>query len=164
MSTEQITKSIRPVAICLIRCQDRILVGECTDSVKGEVFYRPLGGGVHFGEPAREAVIREIREEIGAALTEVHQIGVIENIFMFEGKKGHEIVLIFEARFANKELYDRTEWDTTAEPGWSRFVWKQVSDFQTGMAKLYPEGLLEFLLKQSPGALWGKEGNTLKQG
>lgn len=41
---------VRPVAICLIRKGDAILVLEGRDEVKGETFYRPLGGAVEFGE------------------------------------------------------------------------------------------------------------------
>jgi len=133
----------RTVAICLIRHQGKILVGEASDAVKGETFYRPLGGGVNFGESARNAVIREIKEEIGAELANVRQLSVIENIFTYQGNPGHEIIFVFEAEFADKSLYARSEWDTSTEPGWSRFLWKPESVFHTGAEKLYPEGLLD---------------------
>jgi len=57
---------IRPLAICIFRNNDRILVGEGYDPVKRETFYRPLGGGIEFGERAEETIRREVREEIGA--------------------------------------------------------------------------------------------------
>lgn len=41
---------IRPLAICVFRHQDRILVAEGYDPVKDEHFYRPLGGGNEFGD------------------------------------------------------------------------------------------------------------------
>jgi ADP-ribose pyrophosphatase YjhB (NUDIX family) len=37
----------------------------------GELFHRPLGGHVGFGEYALNTVHRELREEIGQALTGV---------------------------------------------------------------------------------------------
>jgi len=57
-----------------------LLVSEETDPA-GEVFHRPLGGHVEFGEYARDTVHREFREEIGQALTGVRLAGVLENIF-----------------------------------------------------------------------------------
>ncbi len=44
-------KRVRPLAICVFRHHDRILVMEGYDPVKKEHFYRPLGGGIEFGEP-----------------------------------------------------------------------------------------------------------------
>ena len=41
---------IRPLAIALIFHEDRLLVMECFDNVKQEIFYRPLGGGIEFSE------------------------------------------------------------------------------------------------------------------
>lgn len=43
-------QTIRPLAICVFRHAGRILVAEGTDEVKGETFYRPLGGAIEFGE------------------------------------------------------------------------------------------------------------------
>jgi 8-oxo-dGTP pyrophosphatase MutT (NUDIX family) len=42
---------------------------EAFDPVKGETFYRPLGGGVEFGETSAAAA-REIREEVSADVTD----------------------------------------------------------------------------------------------
>ena len=59
-------KRIRPLAICIFRHHDRILVAEGYDPVKKEYFFRPLGGGIEFGELSRETVCRELMEEIHA--------------------------------------------------------------------------------------------------
>jgi len=42
-------KQIRPIAICAFLRNNRILVAEGFDPVKDETFYRPLGGGIEFG-------------------------------------------------------------------------------------------------------------------
>lgn len=47
---------IRPIAICLVRRGDRILVLEDQDRVKGDRFCRPLGGAVEFSERSRDTV------------------------------------------------------------------------------------------------------------
>ncbi len=59
---------IRPLALCLFRNSGRILVFEGYDPLKQQTFYRPLGGGIEFGERAEDAVRREIREEIRAEI------------------------------------------------------------------------------------------------
>ena len=41
---------IRPVALCVFHHDKRILVFEGYDKAKDEIFYRPLGGGIEFGE------------------------------------------------------------------------------------------------------------------
>jgi 8-oxo-dGTP pyrophosphatase MutT (NUDIX family) len=74
---------IRPIAICVCREGERILVAEYQE--KGRLYYRPLGGGIQFGEYGHEAIKREIREEIGAELTDVHYLGMLENIYASEG-------------------------------------------------------------------------------
>jgi hypothetical protein len=47
---------IRPIAICVFRHQNRILVIEAYDHIKNEKYYRPLGGGIEFGEYSSIAI------------------------------------------------------------------------------------------------------------
>src|SRR3990170_6464584 len=100
---------IRPIALCLFRRRDDILVFEGVDTVKPEVFYRPLGGGIHFGERAEDAARREIREEVGAEITNLHLLGVVENLFTHQGAPGHEVVFLFEGDLTEPSLYEREE-------------------------------------------------------
>ena len=89
--------TIRPLALAVIRRNDRILVFRGEDPTKAEVFYRPLGGGIEFGETGETAVRRELREEIGAELVNIRPLGALENLFTYNGGAGHEIILLFEA-------------------------------------------------------------------
>ncbi len=50
-------ETIHPIAICICRDGDRILVAEYRE--KGRLYYRPLGGAIEFGERGAEAVRRE---------------------------------------------------------------------------------------------------------
>lgn len=91
---------IRALVIAVIWRGDELLVYEGRDSSKGETFYRPLGGGIDFGEAAVDALPREFREEIGTELEGVRYLETIENIYVFEGHPGHELVRVYEARLA----------------------------------------------------------------
>ncbi len=139
-------KQIRPIAICLFRKNGRILVAEGYDSVKGETFYRPLGGGIEFGERSEDALRREMREEINADVSALHYLGVLENIFVFNGKIGHEIVLVYEGELIPYGLYDQAVILGKESNGEGFHVmWKSLNEFREGKSILYPSGLLELL-------------------
>ena len=139
---------IRPLAICLFRDGDRILVGEGNDPVKRETFYRPLGGGIEFGERAEDALRREVREEIGAEIESSVYLFTLENIFTFNGEMGHEIVMVFDARFKDAALYAQETIAGTEFDGTQNFpfkaLWKRLDEFGAD-APLYPDGLLDAL-------------------
>lgn len=140
---------IRPIALCILRHSDRILVFEGYDSTKRQTFYRPLGGGIEFGETGAEAVVREMREEIKAEITDVKFMGSLENIFTGEGKLGHEIVLIYAARFVDETLYDRQNFDGAEDDGTAiRVLWQRLATFGSS-CHLYPDGLLKLLKETS---------------
>jgi 8-oxo-dGTP pyrophosphatase MutT (NUDIX family) len=142
---------IRPIAICIFRDGDRLFLAEYYDPWKKEIFYRPLGGAVAFGEHSRECIVREIREEIGAEIKDLTYIDMIENIFIFDGKPGHEIVLVYEANFVDSRLY-KVESVRCKDNGCEFVaVWKPTSEFRAGKAPLYPEGLLNLLDKKARG-------------
>ena len=138
---------IRPLAICLFRHNDCILVAEGYDPVKKQNFYRPLGGGIEFGEYSEQTIRREILEEIGAEVCELKYLATLENIFVFNGTPGHEIVRVYNGSLRDTRLYEQTvivgqevDIDDTF-----RAVWKHIDEFGEGKSILYPTGLLEIL-------------------
>ena len=140
---------VRAIAICIFRKEDSIFVFEGRDERKDEKFYRPLGGTIEFGEYSFEAVRRELREEIGAGIENLRFLGVLENIFTYEGALGHEIVLIYEAEFSDRTIYDRDSvvgYEDNGKP--FRAMWKPLEQFRTSQSPLYPEGLLQLLEEQ----------------
>ena len=136
---------IRPIVICVFRDGDRLFLAEYYDPSKKETFYRPLGGAIAFGEHSRQCIVREIREEMEAEIKDLTYVDVMENIFIFDGKPGHEIVLVYEANFVDSHLY-QVESVRCKENG-DEFVaaWKPASEFRAGKLPLYPEGLLDLL-------------------
>ena len=63
-------QDIRPLALAVVRRDEELLLAEHYDSAEEYTFYRPIGGGIEFGEHSRDAVRREFREEL-----DVEQIG-----------------------------------------------------------------------------------------
>ena len=138
-------EKIRAIAICVCSDGGRILVAEGHDSKKGQTFYRPLGGTIEFGERGEETVRREFVEEIGADLVEVRYLGMLENIFTYEGKRGHEIVLVYDGKLADAALYKKNviTGDELGTP--FKATWKGLDEFRGGNPPVYPEGLIELL-------------------
>lgn len=85
-----------------------LLVSEHADPTRSP-FQRPLGGHVELGEYAEHALRRELVEEIGQSLSDVRLLGVLENIFQWDGSMAHEIVFVFSASFQNDAAYEITE-------------------------------------------------------
>jgi ADP-ribose pyrophosphatase YjhB (NUDIX family) len=136
--------AIRPVALAILRRGDDILVFEGRDETKRETFYRPLGGGIEFGEPAAEAVRRELREELGVELTSVELLGVLENIFTAFGRPHHEIVFVYAAEAAEPAVYTASYAANVLDEG-SPVSWQPLARFRSGGAILYPAGLIDLL-------------------
>ena len=134
---------IRPLALAAIRHGSRVLVQDYA-ATGGGPGYRPLGGAVDRGELAEDAVVREIREELGAEIQDVRLLGVLENIFRKNDADWHEIVFMFEARFVDASL-EAAERLVGMEGDGDRIeaVWIDVSEPLD--APLYPPGLLEML-------------------
>ncbi len=150
-------RRIRTIAIGIVERDDgSILVGEGYDRVKKEIFYRPLGGTIEFGETGKEALGRELKEEIAAEVSNVRFLGTVENIFTFDGKPGHEIVLVYRADLKNRGLYKQEviEGLETFPEGVMtiRALWKSLKAFRSHDLLLYPSRLLELLDRKAVNA------------
>lgn len=133
----------RPIVICLFSNNGRILAAKGTDSIKQNEFYRPLGGMIEFGEHSSEALKRELLEETNQEITNLKYITTVENIFTYEGKAGHEIVMVYDAEFKDKSLYDKQDIDVTEGDIWCKAYWLNISDCRSGKVTLYPGGILD---------------------
>ena len=136
---------IRPISICLLRRGEEILVHESYDSVKERGFARPLGGGVDFGETSADAAIREIKEELGLDIAEVKLLGIVENIFIYEGEPGHEIVFVYDGRFVDEALYERESLDGVEGKRSFKAVWRSPEALRHGSHRLVPEEIWPLL-------------------
>jgi 8-oxo-dGTP pyrophosphatase MutT (NUDIX family) len=142
---------IRPIAICVVQRRDgAILVAPGFDTVKKQRFYRPLGGEIEFGERAEAALRREILEELGSDITDVRLLAIEENLFVYQGQQGHELVWVFAAQLGDGSLYERPVVQCSEGEIIFDAEWVPLSVFKSGEAPLYPDGLLELLTGDAP--------------
>lgn len=136
---------IRPLAICVFHHQGKILVNEFYDEAKQQTFFRPVGGGIEFGETSSDAIIREVQEELGLSIGNLRLIGTLESIFTYAGKPGHEIVQVYDATFDDATVYEKRLLDGQESDGSCfRAAWHTASSF-CAESPLVPEGLSELL-------------------
>ena len=134
--------SIRAIALGVPFRDGRILVSAVTEDdgkVKG---WRPLGGGVDFGEPAEAAVIRELREELQAEAEVVAALGIFENIYAHQGQTGHEVVFAYQVRLIQPGLAAADDFVVVDGGFRDRAAWVPLVDFTAGRETLLPDGLL----------------------
>jgi ADP-ribose pyrophosphatase YjhB (NUDIX family) len=135
---------IRTLALALIKNdQNQYFNHEAFDSVKEEKFYRPLGGGVEFGELGKDALKREFLEEINQEIEVGELLKTFENIFTYEGDEGHQIILMYEAKFKDQNNYSKSFEINENGTIIGNAVWRSLDEINGEGAKLYPQGLEE---------------------
>lgn len=138
---------IRPLALAVFLHEGHLFVSQGTDRVTQTTFYRPLGGGIEFGECGHEAVRRELLEEINQPLDQVRYVGMCENIFTYEGTAMHEIVLLYACTFQDAAMLELSRVIAQEVDGNPHFraLWLPLQTVRSGTVTLYPEGLLALL-------------------
>jgi 8-oxo-dGTP pyrophosphatase MutT (NUDIX family) len=139
--------AIRPIAICVFYHNGRILAAEGYDPTKQQHFYRPLGGSIEFGERSSETIARELREELGVEVKELRYLGTLENIFIYNGEQGHEIVLVYDGAFVDEQLYEQPVLHGYEADDGATFtaVWLDLAAQRPESPPIYPDGLLAYL-------------------
>lgn len=107
-------------------------------------YHRFIGGSVELGETHRDAVLREVREELGASVADLVYLGCIENIFRINGALGHEIVFLYTGQLdpaPSPTGATLTEIDGSVLP----IEWRNVAIDQTRSIPLYPAAAESFV-------------------
>jgi len=132
---------IRATAIAVHLWRDHLLAQHYPHP-RGD-FYRPLGGGIDFGERAEAALHREIHEELGRPIEVVDRMSVAENIFELDGEPGHQIMFEFITRWPlgvePADLSPLHGHEANGEPIEAR--WLPLPEVFAGAYTLYPDGL-----------------------
>ncbi|WP_236761733.1 NUDIX hydrolase [Agrobacterium tumefaciens] len=114
---------------------------------------RPLGGSVEFGETAKDAVVREFKEEIGTEVSVLTDPMVLENVFVHEGQRRHEILFIFHLEFPQGAFEGEERIRFQEDDGtWMVAAWYDPRELDIeGAPELYPKGLKSLLVHGCTG-------------
>ena len=86
-------------AACLINHNNKILFHKNINSDH----YCIIGGRIEIGESSEETIKREMMEELKKEIEITGYAGTIENFFIMDGEKYHEIMFIYRAEFKNDD-------------------------------------------------------------
>ncbi|WP_312049933.1 NUDIX hydrolase [Acinetobacter courvalinii] len=137
---------IKIKALCIFRYQDKVLLSQGYDPSKDEIYFRPIGGGIEFGETSRQAVEREVLEEIQLQICKTKLLGVLENLFTFDGQPGHEIVFVYEAEFIDPHIYKQHHIQGCETDGYNYIAqWLSQEQFELDQYPVYPKGIEQWL-------------------
>jgi 8-oxo-dGTP pyrophosphatase MutT (NUDIX family) len=95
-------------ARAVIKYQGGILL--CRHKEHKDYFFP--GGHIELSEKAEEALIRELKEELNISIKKCLFIGTAENFYFHDGRKHHEINLVFSVsvnKVSDKSLEDHLE-------------------------------------------------------
>jgi 8-oxo-dGTP pyrophosphatase MutT (NUDIX family) len=126
--------------------KNRLFVYQGYDTIKQKTFYRALGGSIEFGEDSYTALKREFQEEVQADLKNIEYVGCIENIFIHEGQKGHEIIQVYQCDFVDPKFYQLDELtffeiDNTEY----KALWIDIDLIKSGELCLVPSEFCDYL-------------------
>ena len=136
-------KEIRPIVLGVVKRGNKILVSEGYDKVKDEVFYRSIGGGIEFLEESKEALKREFKEELNIDISVGKFLGIAENIFTYNGKSAHELILFYNVEIDEKDYKEK--YHIIEENEESDAMWINVDKFKNKELKIYPEEMFKYI-------------------
>jgi len=110
------------------------------------------GGHIEFGEPARIALVREIKEELGLSVVVKQLLGVVEHSWSAGDEINHELNLIFGISCENLS----SNQSPASKETHLEFLWHPLNDLKS--VNLKPPLLYELLprwLKDEIKTGWG---------
>ncbi len=123
----------------IIRNGDKILV----TTRHNKDYVTLIGGRVKFGEASSDAIVREIKEEMGCKVDFIKTLGIIENFFKSKYDKiYHEMLVINEISFKDKSLYHEDSFCNYEEDG-AEFTWKSIDELKK--LNFQPKDVLDYL-------------------
>ena len=109
------------------------------------------GGHVEYNETVKNAILRELREEISGEVQVERFIGVVEQSFEYGGQPYHELNLLFSGRLLN---FNYTQIPESLESH-LEFYWQRIDKLKE--VNLLPPALLTIIpsyYKDRKSSLW----------
>ena len=136
---------IRVKVLAWLQKDDCLFVVKLHDKVKGDDYYRSIGGNVEFGETTRQALLREVKEELGTGLRVTGEPLISENLFICDGQQGHEIVYLYPSQFIDESFSQHVHHPLVEADGTLyEATWIELERFLNGELRLVPDSRLEW--------------------
>ncbi len=110
------------------------------------VHYTLPGGRVKEGETTKQALKREIKEEMGQDVNCVKTISFMENLFTMDEKHYHEILVTYELEFLDKTMYEMEKIKSIEKNENLEFIWFDKDKLDS--INFVPSALKELILKE----------------
>jgi 8-oxo-dGTP pyrophosphatase MutT (NUDIX family) len=121
------TNNYRQISRGIILHGGKVLLARATDRVN---YFLP-GGGIKEFESAKDALTREIKEELGVASEIIEFLGIIENKWSLEKELIYETNYLFSLKLCNS-----TKSNPTSKENGLKFEWKSLREIET--LTIYP--------------------------
>ena len=110
--------------------------------------YALVGGRIEIGEDSVTALKREVSEELAKDVEVLNSAGIIENFYMMNNHKYHEIMFIHKAEFTNKHDAEIIEELKNAEgKEHLKYVWIDIDKIED--YNIMPEVIKEIVKSDS---------------
>lgn len=123
----------------IIKYKDFVLLHKS----KTDQFWSLMGGGVEILEKTQDAMLREVKEELGIDCSIDRLAFVVENFFLFNEQKWHEIGFYYLLNADHKILNPDIDMTPKAKESDLVFKWFHLDEIDS--LTLYPEFLKEKL-------------------
>lgn len=105
-------------------------------NVKTDEYYL-VGGRVRFGESSEEALVREIKEELGVSVSDFKPLWINECFFIDEGRRFHEIGMYYLVDIRNTDFNKyETVFETHEDSRTNTYEWLETDKLD--QVTLYP--------------------------